>query len=407
VKTIAPVLPASSRRAFLLGTTAAALVAACQPTATTPAVSPAAEDTLPALTERVATLVQDRFFDAARGAAWAGTYREAARGVNGLPEWVALTRRKVAELGASHTTFVTSDDLESWALRAIFDFLLKGPPVELEGIGADITVDGFVRVLFTGGPAEKAGLLRGDRIVTVDGAPFHRIHSWQGKAGRAVTLAVQRRADEKPVATTVTPRKAALKSEWLEHQRSGTRVIPHAGKRVGYMPMFFAGGTDPEDALREAVMTTLKDADALIFDIRNGWGGANPTMVSIFDRAPAILSSADRKGQWITRDSQWRKPLFVLINGGSRSGKEVVAYSVQKHHLGTLIGENTAGAVLAGTVFEVGRAGLLYLAVEDVRVDGERLEGRGVRPDVEVKDTLMYAAGTDPQLEKALALAAQ
>jgi carboxyl-terminal processing protease len=37
-----------------------------------------------------------------------------------------------------------------------------------------------------------------------------------------------------------------------------------------------------------------------------------------------------------------------------------------------------------------------------VRVEGERLEGQGVVPDVEVPFPLPYAAGRDPQLEAAL-----
>jgi carboxyl-terminal processing protease len=45
---------------------------------------------------------------------------------------------------------------------------------------------------------------------------------------------------------------------------------------------------------------------------------------------------------------------------------------------------------------------LLYLAVIDVLVDGERLEGKGVIPDIEVPFPLEYAQGKDPQLEKAV-----
>jgi carboxyl-terminal processing protease len=47
------------------------------------------------------------------------------------------------------------------------------------------------------------------------------------------------------------------------------------------------------------------------------------------------------------------------------------------------------------------------LAVSDVRVDGERLEGRGVVPDVKAPFALPYAAGRDPQLDAALEKLAQ
>ena len=50
---------------------------------------------------------------------------------------------------------------------------------------------------------------------------------------------------------------------------------------------------------------------------------------------------------------------------------------------------------------------LLYLAVVDLEVDGRRLEGIGITPDVEVQLALPYAADSDPQLDRAIAEAAR
>ena len=97
---------------------------------------------------------------------------------------------------------------------------------------------------------------------------------------------------------------------------------------------------------------------------------------------------------------------MVLIDGGSRSGKEPVARALQRHGRAVLVGERTAGAVLAGQPFLLSDGSLMFLAVEDVRVDGERLEGTGVTPDVPVPSDLPYAAGRDPQLDRALGVAA-
>ena len=47
-------------------------------------------------------------------------------------------------------------------------------------------------------------------------------------------------------------------------------------------------------------------------------------------------------------------------------------------------------------------ASLLYLGVADVRVDGVRLEGVGVAPDVVVERPIPYAAGADPQVDAAI-----
>src|SRR5271168_5544985 len=84
-----------------------------------------------------------------------------------------------------------------------------------------------------------------------------------------------------------------------------------------------------------------------------------------------------------------------------------LAYGFKKYRLGELIGTRTEGAVLAATAFLIGDQGLLLLAVDDVRVDGERLEGVGVAPTIEVAFDPRYAAGSDPQLERAVQILSQ
>jgi hypothetical protein len=66
-------------------------------------------------------------------------------------------------------------------------------------------------------------------------------------------------------------------------------------------------------------------------------------------------------------------------------------------------GTRTEGAVLAATAFLIG-SGLLLLAVEDVRIDGERLEGVGVTPTIEVQAEAASAGSDDPQLSRAVAV---
>jgi carboxyl-terminal processing protease len=67
-----------------------------------------------------------------------------------------------------------------------------------------------------------------------------------------------------------------------------------------------------------------------------------------------------------------------------------------------VVGTRTSGAVLGARAFPIGGRGLLYLAVVDIHVDGERLEGHGVEPDVQVPFAIPWAAGADPQLEAAV-----
>src|SRR5262249_50463857 len=147
----------------------------------------------------------------------------------------------------------------------------------------DVTQEGYVRTLFAGGPADKAGIKRGDRIVRAAGRKFHPIESFRGRAGKTVSLSIQRENDAAPIAVEVTPRLIDPKREWLDAQREGTRIIKHDGKSVGYVPMFSGSGTEFHELLRELIRDRLTAADALIVDFRNGWGGCSPDFIDFLD----------------------------------------------------------------------------------------------------------------------------
>ncbi len=144
--------------------------------------------------------------------------------------------------------------------------------------------------------------------------------------------------------------------------------------------------------------------DGFILDIRDGWGGASGNYLGIFWRDVPLLESVARDGKKQPFDQQIRKPAVLLVNGGTRSGKETIAYGAKKHRMARLVGERTAGAYLGGGPSCLSDGALLVLAMSEGRVDGERLEGRGVAPDIEVPFDFRYAAGEDRQLARALDL---
>jgi carboxyl-terminal processing protease len=357
------------------------------------------------LGSEIVAIVQEHFYDAQQGRAWA--QRNSGYGAAGdMEAFISDTRSRLKELQASHTGYYTPRDVEYYGLLAIFGPALKVEPVTWDSIGIDVSPEGFVRVVFAGGPAEQAHLRRGDKLLSVDGKPFHPVESFRGRSGQSLSVTFQRHAGEPVRQVTVVPRAVNPKQEWLAHQQQGTRIIERAGKTLAYVPMYACAGPEYEQALAEAIAGPLYRADALVIDFRYGWGGCNPGFVNLFNHAPPVLTFLDRDGKPRTMDGQWRKPVIVLINEGSRSGKEAVAFSLQQHGIARLVGERTAGAVLGGRCFLLSDRSILYLAVADIRVDGQRLEGQGVAPDVVVADTLAFADGTDPQLERALDLAA-
>jgi hypothetical protein len=55
------------------------------------------------------------------------------------------------------------------------------------------------------------------------------------------------------------------------------------------------------------------------------------------------MQVTDRGGNSEFVNVKWRKPVAMLVNGGTRSGKEVLAYGFKKYRLGELIGTRTEG----------------------------------------------------------------
>ena len=340
-----------------------------------------------AIGDEILALVRDNFVDAQRARDWARTHRGYGAATLDFATFAARTNQILAELGASHTAFYPRGSSEQPMLSAIFADGLKTHPVHASlGIDVAKTAAGFfVRRVFPGGPGEAAGLLRGDRLVTVDGEPPAPSQPLVARAGIPVALVVQRERSKPTIELRALPVEINPKQEWLAMQRAGSRIIEQDGVRVGYHPMFSCAGVEHEQELRDALATTLASAGALVLDFRDGWGGCRPEFVDLFNPVAPTVTSVVRDGKRFTSFATWKRPLVLLIDGGSRSGKEIVAYVLQSHHQALLVGERTAGAVMTGRVFALSDGSLLYLAVAEVVVDGQRLEGRGVAPDIEVR----------------------
>src|SRR5215470_13397475 len=234
-------------------------------------VAARAEGAWTALGDEIVARVRKSFYDAPRAEAWAEQHRGYAKPARDAAEFAALTRAALVELKASHTAYVPRSSPDHAALRSIF-----GMRPRVTSIGADIgeLADGwFVRHVFVGSPAEHAGLVRGDRIASVDGKPFHPVASFAGRAGDHVHLRVEREAGKPAIELVVTPRQVEPREEWLAAQKAGTRVITRGPKRIGYQHLFSCAGEDHEEVLAEAFAGPLASADALVLDFRDGWGG--------------------------------------------------------------------------------------------------------------------------------------
>jgi carboxyl-terminal processing protease len=326
----------------------------------------------------------------------------------------AVINRMLEMLGASHTRLYTRAEPAYYQLMDIFanglrrdlPRLFPGGKVVYPGIGIFTReVDGkvFVSGRMEGLPGAQAGLLVGDEIVSADGQPFAAVESFRGKVGKPVELKIRRSREAAPVVVPVKPELIQPNEAFLTAQRQSARLIEADGKRIGYIKIWSYAGRQYQDALAEELASgKLKDADAVIWDLRDGWGGAQPSYLDIFNPRGPVMTLRDRDGEEDVVNFRWRKPVTLLINAGTRSGKEVLTFGFKKYGYGEVIGERTAGALLAARGFVLSDDSLMIIAVDDVAVDGERLEGRGVEPTIRVPFDLPYAGGRDPQLDRAV-----
>jgi len=370
--------------------------------------------------DEIADIVERKFYSSARleQTGWHAAVTRARTRFGKAPDGTARTsiiRELLATLATSHTAFYPRDDPAYWALASIFEPILQRMcakervpvfPVSRDDIGVfwkQIGVEWFVGGVFAEGPAEQAGLKLGDRVIEADGLRFAPVQAFGGKAGKPVALKVQRTSGGAPLAFVVTPRPTRPQEEFRQASANSWRIVEHQGRRLAYLHVWSWTSPEIQQAVLEAIAkSNAEHVDGFVLDIRDGWGGAASHYLSIFFREAPVLESIAPDGKTQTFDYQIRKPTVLLINGGTRSGKEMIAYGAKKHGLARLVGERTAGAVTFGQPFCLGDGSLLLLAVMDAKVDGERIEGHGVAPDIEVPFDIRYAGGRDVQLQRAL-----
>jgi carboxyl-terminal processing protease len=378
---------------------------------------------LPAAAEEAWRIVGRAFYDESRIEQIWGDARlkhaPALQAAGSETELSAAINKMLAELKASHTAHYTPLQPAYYELIDIFsrggefrrriERLFPRGEVAYVGIGANTKeTDGrtFVTGVYERGPAHKAGLLAGDEILTADGEPFHAVRSFRERQDQPVALRIRRHAATEPIQLAVTPERLRPGDGFLAALEGSARVIESAGVKIGYVHIWSYASDRYHQALAEILARgVLKDADALVLDLRDGWGGAQPDYAELFVGGGPDMLRIDRDGREHLSYFRWKRPVVALVNEGTRSGKEIIAHTLQKRGI-PLVGTRTAGFVLAGTVQLLSDDSLLLFAVQDVRVDGERLEGVGVKPDVEVAFDLRYAAGRDPQLDRAVDMAA-
>ncbi|HEX2099984.1 MAG TPA: S41 family peptidase [Candidatus Synoicihabitans sp.] len=331
------------------------------------------------------------------GADWATArerYRTAAEQATSTEAFYDVLNRMLEELGDAHTAALTPQ--ESWeeftAARALVGLSLE----RLD----DRWVVAEVR---PGSAAERAGvrpgwiaLSRNGEALPTQGISFLNVpgqeYRWtfldEMDTRRTLLLTAETMADWVPPVEQLSPE--------------------------GWVYLRFDGfETDYQRWLRTR-LRAHRVAPGIILDLRQNGGGAVSSLERIindfFPERIAYGTFVTRGGREDNERSAWfgganyTGPLAVLIGEGSASSAEILAHVLKHYRRATLIGRPTAGVVIASQYFRLRDGGELQLGTYDFRtVDGSRLEGQGVQPDIVVQRTLAAVrAGRDPDLDAAV-----
>ncbi|EDX83248.1 peptidase, S41 family [Synechococcus sp. PCC 7335] len=386
--------------------------------------APSASQTDSSPFEQVWQTVNDNFYDPNfNGVDWLAAkaqYKPLADAAQSETERAQVINRMLSALQTSHTHFYTPEDKAYYQLLGIFLPLLPDLQPQIEthlpdgkpqysgiGIFTKQTATGtFVEAVLDGSPAEGAGLMRGDKLLSVDGQPFHPIGSFLEKVGQPTSILVERSPNVQEE-IVVVPEMLDTTEMFMDAMKASVDVVERAGQKVGYVHLWsYAGEKFHKQLKNELLYGQLKDVDSFTLDLRDGWGGASASYLNFYTPQNIAITGTARNRPPSTASSAWSKPVVMLVNEGSRSGKEILAYGFRKHGIGPIVGTKTAGAVVQGNLYVMNDGSILYLAIADIQVDGDvRIEGAGIEPTIEVAAPLAYAQGADPQKEAAIEVA--
>ncbi len=254
----------------------------------------------------------------------------------------------------------------------------------------------------------------GDEIVSVDGTKPTAAQPMalllNHKAGKKTLLEVLRGGKTTPV--TIQPlrpsaRNGVLYDNWVKDNRA--LVDRLSSGRIGYVHIEAMDAPSLDVFLKE-IQTQLNGKDGVLIDVRYNGGGFTSHIIlnTMLKRPWLIRTQRDSDGlklsENIYRGNALELPAACLTNQYSFSNAEIFSEGFRAMKLGPIIGESTAGAVIGTSAYRLWDGGSIRMpAAGSYALSGENLEGKGRRPDIEVKwDPNLALDGRDPMLEAAV-----
>lgn len=292
--------------------------------------------------------------------------------------------------GDIHTAYMSAEEIEE---------LNKSINMSFDGIGVSYQLIGETPIItrvYKDSPAEKAGVLPGDIMLSVDGIGIEDKTSEEikemvtGKRGSDVVIVFKRGNDT--VTYTIT-RNAVNALAWGE-------ILPG---NIGYIEISSFG-----NQLADIVESYLQDfkskgVNDIIIDLRDNGGGYLSAIEDIgnlfFDNGQILYQEEFKDGEVVKYEIKKSKKqdyefedIIVLINENSASAAEVLAVNFQENTDAIIMGNYSYGKGTVQTTKQYSDGtGLKYTIAKWLSPLGNSIHGIGITPDeLVLQDDIFY-----------------
>lgn len=271
-----------------------------------------------------------------------------------------------------------------------------------ENIGVGIKTvrdaDGNMEVtdVMPNSPAEKAGMKKGDTIISMDGEEVVRItygealNRLDGTKGTKVTFGILREPEEKgPVSAQAETKETDITVTRAEYVRNTLKSSIINGN-VAYIKISeFKDGTS--DEFTSALSTLIKKGAAgIVLDLRSNPGGNVKAAAGILDTllpAGDTVRYKDKDGkvttQYTSGANEVELPISAVVDKTTFGAAEIVASDIKDFKKGLLVGEKTAGYGTKNEAVPLSDGSAIILSVADyITLGGQTFNGSGINPDI-------------------------
>jgi carboxyl-terminal processing protease len=345
-------------------------------------------------------------------------------------EPLSIFAQALAQIEVSYVEPVEQDELVYGAIRGLtealdphsafldpkeYEILVSDAEGRFVGVGVEVsTRGGWLTILsvFEGGPAAKAGLQAGDRLLAIDGEdardlPLHQaVRRIRGEPGTSVQVTIRREGREETLERTLI--RAFIDVDPVDLHLLEDRLL------YVRMKVFQDGAARRlSDALDEAVVALRKrgGVQGLLLDLRDNGGGLLDEAVAVSDEFLAsgvIVSTRGRNGELISEHSARRPgtrpswPMVVLINENTASAAEIVAGALHDHQRAALVGARSFGKGSVQNIFELpGGSALKLTTARYYTPSGRSIQAEGITPDL-LAEQPRAEGGAEPIREEGL-----